>query len=296
MTNLTADLGIIAAGPSGLCAAVAAAEKGVSVVVFEKTSTAGGTANMGMGPLGLESRVQQRDMIGITKEQAYKTFMDYVHWHTDARLVREYFWKSGDTINWLEDMGVNWAGAMRYSPAAEQTWHVVQPDDGSVPGARAASGMNKVLWERATELGVKFYFDTPVTKILGDKNGVHGLRARNVNTGEEYELECKAVICASGGFGSSDEMVKQYTGYDRGVNMMPSCGPAIQGEGLRMAWEVGAGHGRMEMEGIIGSLLPRQSYFFTSLFLQANLVINKSGYRYTPGTPRSAMLTANVRF
>jgi catecholate siderophore receptor len=24
--------------------------------------------------------------------------------------------------------------------------------------------------------------------------------------------------------------------------------------------------------------------------------INKSGYRYTPGTPRSAMLTANIRF
>ena len=24
--------------------------------------------------------------------------------------------------------------------------------------------------------------------------------------------------------------------------------------------------------------------------------INKSGYRYTPSTPRSAMLTANVRF
>jgi catecholate siderophore receptor len=24
--------------------------------------------------------------------------------------------------------------------------------------------------------------------------------------------------------------------------------------------------------------------------------INKSGYRYTPGTPRSAMLTANFRF
>lgn len=24
--------------------------------------------------------------------------------------------------------------------------------------------------------------------------------------------------------------------------------------------------------------------------------INKSGYRYTPGTPRAAMLTANIRF
>ena len=28
-------------------------------------------------------------------------------------------------------------------------------------------------------------------------------------------------------------------------------------------------------------------------FVQA---INKSGYRYTPGTPRSASLTANVKF
>ena len=278
MTKLTADLGVIAAGPAGLCAAASAAEAGVSVVVFEKASTAGGTANMGMGPLGLESRIQRNAMIPITKEEAYKRFMDYVHWHTDARLVREYFWKSGETIDWLEDMGVHFYGAERYSVVAEQTWHVVQPDDGSKPGPRAASGMNKVLYEHCLELGVKFLFDTPADKILGDKTGVHGIHGKNVNTAEEYELECKAVIIATGGFGANGEMVKAHTGYELGKDMLPICGPIVTGDGLRMAWEVGAGHGRMEMEGIIGDKLPWK-YTFGMAFQQGNLIVNKSGYR-----------------
>lgn len=279
MQKLKADIGIIAAGPAGLCAAVAAAEKGASVVVFEKAANAGGTANMGMGPLGLESRLQKESLIGITKEDAWRTFMDYVHWHSDARLMREYYWKSGDTINWLEDMGVVFYGALRYSPDSEQTWHVVQPEDGSRPGGRAAASMTKVIYKRAVELGVEFHFGTPVKKILGDKNGVHGLYAVETATGEEYELESKAVIVCTGGFGASPEMIKEYTGFTRGKDMFPLCGPDVVGEGIKMAWEVGAMHGRMEMEGIDGQFLPMATYQFMHLFTQADLVINKSGYR-----------------
>ena len=83
-------------------------------------------------------------MISLTKEEAFKRFMDYVHWQSDPHLVHDYFWNSGPTIDWLEDMGVVFAGAMRNFPASEQTWHVVQPDDGSRPGARAAGTMNKI--------------------------------------------------------------------------------------------------------------------------------------------------------
>lgn len=279
MQKLKADIGIIAAGPAGLCAAVAAAEKGASVIVFEKAANAGGTANMGMGPLGLESRQQREHLINITKEEAFKTFMNFVHWHSDARLMREYYWKSGDTINWLEDMGVNFYGPMRYSPDSQETWHVVQPDDGSRPGGRAAASMTKVIYNRAVELGVEFHFGTPVKKILGDKSGVHGLYAVETATGEEYELESKAVIVATGGFGANPEMVRQYAGFTTGSDMFPLCGPDVVGEGIRMAWEVGAKHGRMEMEGIDGQFLPMQTYHFMDLFAQGNLVVNKSGYR-----------------
>ena len=145
MEQIITDLAVIGAGPAGLCACVAAAEAGINVVVFEKSSVPGGTGNMGMGPFGVESRVQKRSMGTLRKEEAFKRFMDYVHWQSDANLVHDYIWNSGPTIDWLEDMGVRFAGVMKNFPASEATWHVVQPEDGSRPGARGATAMNKVL-------------------------------------------------------------------------------------------------------------------------------------------------------
>ena len=113
MEKIITDLAIVAAGPAGLCASVAAAEAGVQVAVFEKSSIAGGTANMGMGPFGVESRIQKRTMGTLRKEEAFRRFMDYVHWQSDANLVHDYIWNSGPTIDWLEDMGVRFAGAMK---------------------------------------------------------------------------------------------------------------------------------------------------------------------------------------
>ena len=63
MKQVDADIGIIAAGPAGLAAAAAAAEKGAKVVVFEKSSVTGGCGNMAMGPFGVESRLQKQQII-----------------------------------------------------------------------------------------------------------------------------------------------------------------------------------------------------------------------------------------
>lgn len=49
MKTLQTDVCVIAGGPSGLAAAVSAAEKGANVVILEKTMTTGGAGNMGMG-------------------------------------------------------------------------------------------------------------------------------------------------------------------------------------------------------------------------------------------------------
>ena len=282
MKNIKADVAIVAAGPAGLCAAVAAAEKGVSVVVFEKSGAAGGTANMGMGPFGVESRIQQNSMVELTKEEAFARFMDYVHWQADARLIHDYLWKSGSTIDWLEDMGVVFAGVMKNFPASEQTWHVVQPEDGGRPGARSAGAMNKVIFNRAVELGVQFYFNTPVYELIKTGDAVTGCRAKG-DDGEEYEVEAKAVIIATGGFGTNPEMVKEYTGYTLGENMFDFMVPGIVGDGIKMAWAVGAGKSRMEMERTEGQPLPGADlgqWPQTMLFSQASpICINKSGYR-----------------
>ena len=281
-TKITADIGIIAAGPAGLCAAASAAEAGCSVVVFEKAAGPGGAANMGMGPFAVESRVQQRALVNLTKEDAFRRYMDYVHWQVDAQLVHDYIWKSGDTINWLEDMGVEFAGVMKNFPASEQTWHVVKPEGGGIPGPRSASAMNKVLHQYCLDNGVKFYFNTPVQKLVKTDNAVTGFIAASLE-GEEYEVEAKAVIIATGGFGTNPEMIKQYCGYDMGKDIFTFNIPGIVGDGIKMAWEAGAGKSRMEMEKIAAPNLPGANlgqWPQATLFMQAGpLAINKSGYR-----------------
>ena len=284
MVKLTTELAVVAAGPAGLCAAVAAAESGISVLVFEKAATAGGTANMGMGPFGVESRLQKRTMGTLRKEEAFKRFMDYVHWQADANLIHDYIWKSGDTIDWLEDMGVKFAGAMKNFPASEATWHVVMPDDGSRPGARSASAMNRVLYEHAVELGVTFYFETPVKKLLGEYGKkVTGLIAKSDKDGTEYEVEAKAVIVATGGFGTNPEMVKEYCDYTLEEDMFDFMVPGIVGDGIKMAWELGAGKGRMEMERLGGNPLPGVklgAYPQARLFGNAGAIaVSPLGYR-----------------
>jgi len=282
MTKITTDVAIIAAGPAGLCAAVAAKEAGVDVAVFEKAGIAGGTANMGMGPFGVESKLQKRSLINLKKEDVFKRFMDYVHWQSDPHLVHDYFWRSGETIDWLEDMGVVFAGAMRNFPDSEQTWHVVQPEGGGRPGARSAGAMNKVIYERALELGVEFYFNTPAYEIVKTGDKVTGLKARS-NDGEEYEVEAKAVIVATGGFGTNPEMIKEYTGYTLDKDMFDFKVPGIVGDGIKMAWAAGAGKGRMEMERVLGHAMPGAELGMVPqvrAFQQATpLAINKSGYR-----------------
>lgn len=60
MKEYKAEIGVIAAGPSGLSAAVQAAQLGAKVVVVEKAAAVGGAANMEWGSLQSEAIIRRR--------------------------------------------------------------------------------------------------------------------------------------------------------------------------------------------------------------------------------------------
>ncbi|SCP98467.1 FAD-dependent oxidoreductase [Anaerobium acetethylicum] len=277
MKNIETQIVVIAAGPSGLAAAVQAAEDGAKVVVLEKAATVGGAANMGMGPLGIGTKHQKRQMIDISVEKAFNMFMEYTHYMVDARLVKRYFEQSAETIEWLEDMGVEFEGAFRYFPKSEATWHIVKTDQEI--GPRAASFMNKALYARALELGVTFFMETPVKKILMEDGKVVGVLATDKD-GEELQVSCQAAIVCTGGAGANKELIKQETGFTQGVDMFNFAIPGLMGEGMKMAWEAGAGKTpvRIEMAANIEGCdeLPQG---VSNVFSQPNLLVNKFGKR-----------------
>lgn len=246
MSNLKCDLIVVGSGPSGLASAISGAENGADVIVVEKANSTGGAANMGMGPFAAGTKIQRKNMIGLTPDKAYEIFMNYTHYRTDARLVRAYIDKSADTIEWLQDMGVEFAGAMKYFPGSEASWHVVKPETG-FPGPRSAATMIKRMTERANELGIRFLFDTRVKEIVKKDGRATGVRAADAS-GRELEIDSKAVVIACGGYGNNPEMVKELLGYTLDVDIFPHRVPGIVGDGVKMAWAAGAARSEMNME------------------------------------------------
>jgi len=273
MKTLEADVVVVAAGTAGLAASIAAAEKGVKVIAFEKASTTGGTGSMGMGPLGVESRLQRLKFLGPTKDEAFRIFMDFTHWQVDARLVRAYFDKAATTIDWLEDMGVEFEDPCAYFPGGHATWHPVKP------GTEAcAANMTRVMTQNAKEVGVQILLQTPVERLIKEGNRIVGVAAED-GSGNPVEAKAKAVIIATGGFGDNPQWIKKYTGYEWGRDLQSFRIPGLLGDGIRMAWEVGAARTDMRMELIylmLGDVNPE----LAETFRQPHLFVNLMGERF----------------
>ena len=277
MREMEADVIVVGGGAAGLAAAIAAAEQGAEVIVFEKANTTGGCANMAMGLLGVETKLQKDRLIDCTRESAFQKFMDYTHWRSDARLVKSYLDKSAETIEWLQNMGVKFALPSKYFPGSEATWHIVQPKTGA-PGLRAAATMIKAMTDRAEELGVTICLESPVQQLIKEDGEVTGVIVKD---GEgEISAYGSAVIIATGGFGDSPEFIRKYTDYEWGRDLFSYRIPGLTGDGISMAWEAGAAKDHMDMELVFfapntGGYAPIELPF-----RQPNLFVNLDGQRF----------------
>lgn len=278
MKKMEADIVVVAAGPAGLAAAITAGENDLKAIVFEKANTTGGAANMGMGPLGIGTKIQKNSFCDITKDEALDIHMKYTHFRVDADLVQTYFEKSADTIEWLQDMGVEFAGAFKYFNESAATWHIVKPENGVI-GPRAAGPMVRTMTERAKELGAEIYLETPVKSLIMEDGKCVGVIATSKD-GEEIEARAKAVVVATGGFGTNAKMIKENFGYDLWENFFPFNVPGTNGEGLNMMWEVGAKKWGANIE-MIYQLKDNLNWFLLDAVLrQPNLLINQRGDRF----------------
>ena len=287
MADLKADVVVVAAGLSGLAASIAAAEEGRSVITVEKSNVTGGAANMGMSPLAIGTKYQRAANFNMTPAEAWRKHMNFIHWMGDARLIKKYYEKTASTIEWLEDMGVEFCGLItayavneneRAYATAYPTAHCVKPEGGGAPGPRCAGAMTKKMTERARELGVKIMFETVGTNVIMEDGRAVGIKAKNKDG--EFEIRANAVIIATGGFGDNPELIKKYFGYEWGKDLFSFRIPGMVGDGIRMAWEAGAGHSKMMMELMYQCPDNMSVFSLDGAFRQPCLWVNKMGERF----------------
>lgn len=275
MKGTEADVLVVGAGTAGLAAAVAAAERRAKVIALEKAATVGGAGNMARGPFAVESYLQKQRKIALTKEEAFKLQMDYTHWRVDARLVSAFINKSASTIDWLTDMGVKFIDVHCHNYSCQFTWHII--DGPLTPPEMPGTGIvaMKILAEKFQQLGGKFYFRTPVNKIIKQGGRVTGVIAED-EAGEPIQVRAKAVIISAGGCGGNPEMVKKYTGVDLPVGPVPTA----TGDGVRMAWEAGAASTDITPHGWVLTPGLHPYLHLGNAAIQPNLIVNLDGERF----------------
>jgi fumarate reductase flavoprotein subunit len=227
------DIVVVGSGSTGMVAALTAVEGGAKVILLEKMRSMGGVSNFAEGMFAAESDMQRQQYVSYTCDDAFKTIMEYSHWRANPRLVRAFVNESAATITWLQQQGVEFVEVTTNMPGGPLVWHILKG-----PDRERGSFMIKTLASKAKEKGVDFRLATPVKKLIKEGGKITGVIAGEDD--KEVQINAKAVIVATGGYANNKEWIKKYAGFDLGVNLTPIGNVDKMGDGIRMAWEIGA--------------------------------------------------------
>ncbi|MFT5111948.1 MAG: tricarballylate dehydrogenase [Parasphingorhabdus sp.] len=248
------DVIVVGAGNAAFCAALAAREKGASVLVLERAPEHlnGGNSRFTAGAMRFaydgadDIRALCPDLsaeqIGITDFGSYTTDEFYddmfriTRYRTDPALCERLVTNSRNTMAWMSDRGI------RFMPIyGRQAFKV----DGKF---KFWGGLTLETWgggpglvdrhtQLATQAGIEIRYSARVRQLLSDGHTVTGVQVQQNH--ELHDVTSKSVILAAGGFESNTEWRTRYLG--PGWEMAKVRGSAFNtGDGIRMAMEVGA--------------------------------------------------------
>ena len=225
------DVVVVGGGGAGLSATLAALEADYKVILMEKLSYTGGGYNYAEGTFGMNSSIQKAAGVHLDPETMFKQTMEFHHWLANAALVKAFYAKSGDTIEWLIAHGVKFRGVITANPPdGNIAWHLFA---GGRAGRPAVETLTKLISDNPN--GTILY-NTPGKKLVienGSVVGVEGVAA----DGSKVVVRARAVILATGGFSSNEELKQKYLRFPGYVNVGAG---GREGDGIHMLEQVDA--------------------------------------------------------
>lgn len=233
-----ADIIVVGGGAAGMSAAIAAHDEGASVILLEKSSVLGGnTVAAANGINAADSDVQLADEQYQASGASVEGLEELQSNNPEARenLVDAFAENSGDTINWLSSLGVEFTVDISEDDRnSEQNYYMLKAEH---DGSTAITMINAVT-AALKEEGITVYYQMDATDLIQDDTGaVTGVKATDA-AGNEVEFSGKAVLLATGGFGQNSGLVAEVAP-DLAGAVTDEVAPTT-GEGLLMAQSIGA--------------------------------------------------------
>lgn len=271
--TLDCDVVVVGAGGAGLTAAVRATQEGAKVLVLEKMPMVGGNSLKASGGMNC-ANTKFQEAAGIT-DSGVKEFIEDTmnggHQLNDISLVTTLAENSAEAVEWLESIGAPLPKVAATGGTTHKYLH--SPEDGSPVGSYLVAKLS----EEAEKQGIEIMLNTTATEILMDNGAACGVKAEDSE--HEYTINAKAVILATGGFGSNFELMCSYN--PSLANAVTTNHPGATGDGIMMAEAVGAA--TVDMEQI---QLHPTVYQATSMLVSEKMrslgaiLVNQEGKRF----------------
>lgn len=254
MLPTSVDVVVVGAGNAALCAALAAAEHGVSVLVLEcaPEEESGGNSRFTAGAIRCvydgvddlkmlmpdltEEEINNTDFGTYTEEKFFDDMGRVTEYRTDPDLCELLVTHSKETMRWLRNKGIG------FSPIyGRQAFKV----DGkfkfwgglTVEAWGGGPGLVTGLTNAAHKVGITIAYKTRAMSLINGDDGIRAVRVRH--EGRTVEVSAKCVVLAAGGFQANTEWRTRYLG--PGWDLAKVRGSRFNtGDGIRMALEIGA--------------------------------------------------------
>lgn len=229
--TLEAEVCIVGAGPTGLTAAVQAAEDGARVVVIDQDEIVG---ICGHSITAVGTSWQKDQGIDMTPEELVEFWMAYPSPQHDKDMMLFAAEHSAESIEWLADHGVDFVGVTvpPTNPFQDPPRTLV-----TSAGRDGGAAYMQPLKAAADDLGVEFHYETMAIGLIRDDSGaIVGVEAEGTD-GHKVTVHASSVVLTTGGYGSDDVLIRQYS--PRTPNVGPLTGGS-NGFAIKQALQVGA--------------------------------------------------------
>lgn len=202
--DTSTDIVIIGAGGAGLTAAIEATNEGAKVIVVEKNAFMGGNTNYATGGMNAAgTKYQEAAGLEDSSELHYQDTMKGGHDKNDPSLLKVFTEKAAETLYWLEDLGANLSEIGRSGGQSVDRIHKA-PE-----GMPIGPHLMDVFANQVEKLNIDVRLNTKAVEIISEGNKVLGIKVEYLD-GHTYNINAKAVIIASGGFGANPDLVTKY--------------------------------------------------------------------------------------
>lgn len=272
--SVKTDIVVIGAGGAGLAAAVEAKNAGANVIVLEKMPIVGGNTLRATGGINAAgTKFQKANKIEDSVEKFYNDTMKGGYNKGEAELVKLLTEKSAEAVEWLADLGADLTDVGRLGGASVDRAH--RPTGGGAVGSEIVKTLKKTAEDKQIDVRT---MNKALEILQDDKGNIKGVKALD-KEGKEYNIDAKAVIIATGGFGGSEEMFVKYDGDLKGFGTTNH--PGATGDGIIMAEKLGAALTQMEEIQTHPTVVPKNGFMITEA-VRGNgaILVNRDGKRF----------------